>query len=257
MAGLSPLAVEFGDSTTNAIDFGVVRWAHFTTTTKQKTFSSWVYWDGDVVGHEERLAAAEGGTGSNGWFINPGGGSLPTPYFVTYAWANFGRWLATNTLPVGEWALLTVSYDASSLTNDPVIYINGVAETLTEHQTPSGSFLTTNSSPFVLGNSYVLDDTDFTRPFNGKIFDFRIYNRILTQAEVTAIYNSGTPSMTAGPRASVGAGNSSELVLQAFTVRTEDLSRYVDQNLATQNLFDAQFKTVGTAHGSPIGRAAP
>ena len=74
----------------------------------------------------------------------------------------------------------------------------------------------------------------------------RVYNRILSAAEVTTLYNGGTPDMDL-----VTDG----LQFQAFVVPTFRLTDFVDATLTSDmKVRDRIYGVVGTPHGSPIGR---
>ena len=75
--------------------------------------------------------------------------------------------------------------------------------------------------------------------------DVRIYKRVLSAAEVTTLYNSGTPNMDL-----VTNG----LVFQAFVVPTFRLNNYIDTTLTSDmKVRDRIHGVVGTPNGSPIG----
>jgi hypothetical protein len=76
------------------------------------------------------------------------------------------------------WHHIVVIYDASRVENNPRIYVDGVAQTVTRTRAPSGSPLT-NPDRYVLGNRGAGD-----QGWRGKLDNLRIYNRALTAAEV-------------------------------------------------------------------------
>jgi len=88
----------------------------------------------------------------------------------------------------------------------------------------------------------------FDIPIDGKMFDPRVYNRILTPTEVTTLYNGGAPNHTL-----VTDG----LVFQGF-------STYADRPLtagyvltSTDRLIENIVRAVATPNGSPTIRANP
>ena len=70
--------------------------------------------------------------------------------------------------------------------NDSILslYLNGIKRT--EKALPSGPFI--GSEPFYLGKGFDVDPGGGIRAFDGKIDDVTIYNRALTQQEITALY---------------------------------------------------------------------
>ncbi len=245
MAGLSPLAVEFS-TVGHAVDYGVLpRVANHS----KRSIVAWINLSDGVTGAENTniIAGMYTDTGGAAFYIGIASDNrfrLGQGYSVAR-----GNWqTGVNTVSVGQWVFVAGTLDASSDANDPILYINSVSTAFTENLTPSGLQASETGVSFLLGNIKTAA-RDYIDPINGKIFDVRIYDRILTQAEVTAIYNGGTPSMSAGTK--------SGLIFQPFAVRTEKLANYVNQNLNGLKLFDAQFLATGTVIGNVTGRAAP
>jgi hypothetical protein len=58
-----------------------------------------------------------------------------------------------NTLVLNAWNHVVVTYDRSSVNNDPVFYINGTSQTVNEWFTPSGSASSNASYDGIIGNS--------------------------------------------------------------------------------------------------------
>ena len=89
---------------------------------------------------------------------------------------------------------VAVTYDNSSPSNDPVIYINGVAHTvggtpaLTEGLDPGGTRDTDAGSDLVIGN---VNAGSADHYFDGFIDEVAIFDKILTEAEVQEIFNAG------------------------------------------------------------------
>lgn len=249
--GLTPVAVEFGGSgTTDTVEFGTVPRIYSDTAPFTYSVSVWVQSEeaSGVI-----LALMSGNVfGSSSFGVTTATGGFKLYAFSSLYGSAAGQWMTNDisgTWTPGTWYHVVFTYDGSLTTNDPLIYWDGVSQTVNETSTPSGSTVSRNGARLFVGN---LDTSasDYANALDGIIFDPRIYNRILTQAEITALYNSGTPSAS--------VGTTSGLVFQAFAVRTGDTASYVDQTLTSStNLFDAQFKAVGTVHGAPIGRAAP
>jgi hypothetical protein len=93
-----------------------------------------------------------------------------------------GTWRTTNReCTLGTWHHIAITYNYASTANDPIIYINGSAVSITQITTPNGSF--GNITTFVLGNTAGLP-----RSLNGYISDFRSYNNILTATQIDAIF---------------------------------------------------------------------
>lgn len=79
-----------------------------------------------------------------------------------------------------EWHHIAVVYDASSAANDPQIYVDGVAQVVTQETAPIGVPLT-NADPYVWGNRGGGD-----RGWNGTLDELQIYDAILTLEQIQA-----------------------------------------------------------------------
>ncbi|HUJ71905.1 MAG TPA: glycoside hydrolase family 2 TIM barrel-domain containing protein [Verrucomicrobiae bacterium] len=120
------------------------------------------------------------------------------------------KWQTGHVITTGTWTHVAVSYSSNSQTNIPRIYVNGVAQTITDVSTgsanPSETPLDDSASSLFIGNR-----ADAARPFGGRIDDVRIYSRALTPAEVF-----GLAMLPTGNRApSVSAGASQTAVIGA------------------------------------------
>jgi hypothetical protein len=96
----------------------------------------------------------------------------------------------TGTINIGTTAYKRVVFAykyVDGISNTQKIYVNG---TLDNSNTTAGT-LTTNSYNLRLGTR-----VDASLPFNGQMYDVRIYNREWSQAEVTADYNGQLVSNT-------------------------------------------------------------
>lgn len=178
------MAVEINSSAaeTQRISFGTVSQV---ANLQQKTIMAWV---------------KRGVINTNGRYLL---GNLPAVYFtdefyglVLYStgtsaklswftgWGtSYGQWLGVTDIP-NEKTLLTITYDGSSAANDPLFYINGSPESLTERFAPSGVRQSGTNTTLFLGEA---DQNNSMTPI---IYNLLIYNRILSQSEITDAYNS-------------------------------------------------------------------
>ena len=87
----------------------------------------------------------------------------------------------------GNWHHAVATWSSSA--NQAIIYMDGTKkETKTGLPTISGDFATSDIGQNTNGGAY----------WDGKINDFSLYNRVLTDANVTDIYNSGKPKDEVG-----------------------------------------------------------
>lgn len=87
-----------------------------------------------------------------------------------------------NAPSANAWHHVLVTYDSSSATNDPIIYIDGVSQSLTVDFNASGTANTTTDA-FVIGNR----TTGTARNWAGDLCEFAVWNRILTAPEAASI----------------------------------------------------------------------
>ena len=245
--GLNPVTVEFDGASTDAIEYGYLPQISNMTL---RTLSAWIWLDADPPGNSNFIMGAFMNNVS-GYVVSVHTGRKVQFYQSTNASPNFGIWnTPVNSTPVGAWAHIAVTYSRSNIANVPIIYINGTAQALTVASSPSGAFTIDDGSNFVIGNvnsvAYPYD-----HPFDGKIFDPRVYNRILSAAEVTTLYNAGTPDHTL-----VTDG----LVFQGMAVYADlgdDTSLAGTVLSSTDRLTENILRAVGIPNGSPTIRANP
>jgi hypothetical protein len=97
--------------------------------------------------------------------------------------ATEGAWSTpANSVALGAWLHVAVTYDSGSSANRPAFYLNGKLVTTTVRSAPSGSRSSDAASPLSIGNTLTLD-----RTFDGAIDDVRIYNRILSASEISGL----------------------------------------------------------------------
>jgi len=106
---------------------------------------------------------------------------------------------------------------------------------------PAGSKRSTVGVEFVIGKYFV---GSAGNSFDGTIKDVRVWNRVLTNAEIATIYGGGD----------IDDG----LLFQGPVVRTAELPYFEDLTLTTSDkLLDNVYGRVGTPHGSVITRLIP
>ncbi len=246
-SGLLPVAVEFGAG--NYVNYGYMPQLR---KIEQKTISVRIYCT-LLASHAVILAQYSTTAGSE---LLSEADVTGKPVFAQSFTGGSGQWRTTNdemSARLNQWVAITVTFDASSASNDPIIYINGSSVAVTEIATPSGAMSDDTGNELTLGNENY-PGVGYAYNFVGKMKDVRIYDRVLTAAEVTTLYNSGTVN-----NALVTDG----LVFQGPNVRTSEYADYVDEVLTIdQKLIDNIYSAVGTPNydsiagtAAPIGRA--
>lgn len=167
----------------------------------QRTYTCWLYWDGSsMFGTPGRIfdKRTSGSEVELLFMVDQGDGSAKVDFSRWWSGGQ-GSW-ATNNAPIlkERWWCIAVSYDASSSSNDPAIYVNGRAVALVDELlTPSGS-VNSNAESYIIGNRA----NDTLRAWRGFLVDLRFYDRILTPLDIWDIYvdrwglYQSTPLMT-------------------------------------------------------------
>ena len=115
-------------------------------------------------------------------FIGSESGSACKLYFY-HDWSTDGNWATTSTsITLGEWNHVAITYNGSSDSNDPVIYVNGKSVALSETQSPAGS-IDSDDADKVIGNTSAED-----RTFDGYICNVGMWKgTVLTAAQVKEV----------------------------------------------------------------------
>ena len=130
--------------------------------------------------------------------------------------ATQGVWDVTGyNVPANEWFHVAVTYDQSSTANNPTVYINGAAVTVTRATAPSGSVNTTDATRIggSGGNAF--------QAWKGRIDEARLYNRILSADEAAFLPLTSTPNqapaVSAALRDPIPAGSTSGTLMGTAT----------------------------------------
>ena len=126
--------------------------------------------------------------------------------FYTYWNTDQVTWTTSNdAIADSKWYHIVLTYDASSASNNPKLYINGVNTSLTEGgTTPTGAWIGVDGNSVIGGNSY---------PWDGKLADVAVWNSILTDGEIEAVYKAGAGVQGANTVFPLGVGGSLNALL--------------------------------------------
>ena len=147
---------------------------------------TWAVW---VYAH----SGGEGGLGrimdkrNDGGFLSLMGSTARDLFIESNHTGGDGLWQVNSAYDFYKWHHVVVTYDSDNISNDPVVYIDGVSQTVVESSTPAGTAISDIGSQLSIGNRNNTTD----RTFDGYIDDVRVYNRILTAAEARALYFAG------------------------------------------------------------------
>lgn len=223
----------------NALDFGILP---YLANMNYYSYSFWIKRSGDAFGVMVGRSV-DIGTGRRGnYFLLRTNGSL---YFVSFKTPGDGVWeTATNILPsLNVWYHVVVTYNNTTATADPIIYINGTPVTLTETSTPSGTtdndadcpviLFSNGPNPAIGGQEYELENRNFS------LKDVRIYNRMLTQDEVTELYSGEDNYSTV----------QNGLVFNGIFAPKDNIGDYINDTITDQDLvLDSVYRAAGTPY---------
>lgn len=131
------------------------------------------------------LARWEGGPDSFNFLLAAGIGSTPSFYARGNGNNNLYNATGTTAFAAGTWYHVVATIDSSNTTN---LFVNGVLEQTQSVVSFGGNG--SNSTTFFMGAGQD-SGTVFDSPFAGFFDDVRIYNRVLSAAEVLQLYNMG------------------------------------------------------------------
>src|SRR3989344_5462976 len=157
-----------------------------------KTVSAWIF--PRSAGENSVGRIVDKGNNVNGWELDmcgSGNAICESSDRILYHYTTdgtTGQWIAGgSSIQYNQWQHVVVIHDNSSLTNDPVFYINGVLSATTEHQTPTGTAFASDSAQSLRMG----ERGDGLRTFDGLIDDVRVYNRALSSDEIKRLYKIG------------------------------------------------------------------
>lgn len=143
---------------------------------------AWVYLDS--YGHDQVYSRI---IDKSKWAVHAVGSTAQRVEFTYLFDGDDGTWKCdAETLGTGAWHMVVVTYDASSASNDPKIYVDNVEMNVTETATPTGSRNSDEGFDMLIGNRAELD-----RTFDGAIDEVRFYGKILNESEIAALWNDG------------------------------------------------------------------
>lgn len=173
-----------------------------------------------------------------GWFIDTGepGGNLE--FFQEFS-TSIGWWYINSAIVADTNYHVAVTYNNSSASNDPLIYINGLSVPITEYATPAGTAVAETTPLEIGGESSLANST-----IDGYVQNVRIYNRILTPAEIYTLYVNRR----------INFPLSNGLVFHAPMIGAAGLTKFDGSTLgATNYVWDVVNNAAGTPVGNPVG----
>jgi hypothetical protein len=158
--------------------------------TDPKTVCGWIYisgWGEDSFGRivdktDTNLYVSDYASGAFA-------GKTETFFFQKVFSTTTGTWGSTINRSLSTWYHIAYTYAMdNNVATDPVLYIDGAATVVNEIVTPVGTMTSDTGDDLYIGNQSATSST-----FDGRIDNLRIYDRVLSPAEILAIYNHENP----------------------------------------------------------------
>ncbi|HVC35905.1 MAG TPA: LamG domain-containing protein [Candidatus Dormibacteraeota bacterium] len=146
--------------------------ASFPTGSLPRTYTAWIYDNGTVSSWGNIFAQGQGNCTSVMFGLGIQSGSL------TF-WGGCNDFVSTLSIPQNQWCFVAVTYDGTNVN----LWVNGQTQSHVE-----GTLATAASNLFI-GGETIDNGSTFRAYFSGSISDLHAYNRPLSVAEVTALYN--------------------------------------------------------------------
>jgi hypothetical protein len=124
----------------------------------------------------------------------------------------WGWWRTNALLATGGWYFVSVTYDGTSLLNDPSLYIDGALASSYEGTTPTGTALSDSSYSGLMGGTVYYT--------NGVIDEVHVSNVIRSSAWITTEYNNQL-----SPTAFYAVGNEQRVTLSQAPVLADEYPR--------------------------------
>ncbi len=150
-----------------------------------RSYGLWTYREGDGEGGTGRMFEKRDNEAQVEFFAIFGPDNV---YSYRREWSGSSTdWKITKP-SLNAWHHILIVYDSGDVTNNAIIYVDGVSQTVTEANAPSGT-PNTNSSAYLLGNRKAPTDL-FNRTWDGRLCEWAVWNRLLT-ADEAAILGKG------------------------------------------------------------------
>lgn len=114
----------------------------------------------------------------------------------------------TDSIAAGGWFHVAVVYNGSSSANDPIIYIDGVSQSLDRFESATGTDNTDASATLYVGNS-----SDVNRSIDAKITQLLVTKKLLSESEVNDAMDNGI-NYVAGPGGGGGDAGGAIIVIE-------------------------------------------
>ncbi len=152
------------------------------------TVIAWIYPTSVGEGGFGRIYSKENNTAGSGMDFDTMNASSPQlvirQMYTDSPYENLFK-TQPDSIKLNTWQQVALVYDSSSVNNNPVFYINGIAQTTIVWERVTGSRVSDAGNHVFIGS-----DPGRWRVFNGSIDEVRVYNRLLSAGEIQELYMS-------------------------------------------------------------------
>ena len=151
----------------------------------QFSISAWLYYHGVGGTSLGCVLIKSGATGADLGIVAAGTLRFSQPFSTSS-----GTW--TVVIPSNSLFHVLISYDASLVSNNPVVYINGVSVSVSTTAVPSGTF-NPSATQMLIGNR-----SDNAHAWDGMISHIAVYNTALSAADAITLASGVSPLLVGG-----------------------------------------------------------
>jgi hypothetical protein len=148
--------------------------------------------------------------------------------------------VGNNALPFNQWAHVAIAYDGSSKPSGVKIYVNGQPQPTTTQQDSLKNTIRTDA-PLTIGSRFNME-----RLANNLIEDVRLYDRVLTPAEIDQLARSGAVADVLAKPAAQRSPAETTSVFDWWLATFDTASRELEVQIAKLQSEEAAIKARGT-----------
>lgn len=229
------MSVTFSNTAFQGIDFGSLAAVRNLNTF---SVSFWIYLD-TYTANSIMISLDPAGATDEHWQVDTDTADGKITLWVRWSTSE-GEWRLSSGIAATTWKHIVITYNNSSTSNNPSFYVDGSSASITETQTPIGTYRTGT------GNTFSVGKTTGGMSFDGRVADVRVYNFVISASQASAIYTDGP----------FGANFDNGLIFNAPLTNCTALSgaSFDGYTLtASQLLIDRIGCAQGTPSGSPLG----
>jgi|GEM_PF-2262778 len=150
------------------------------------TLIAWVRADSFGESSVGRIASTANAGNTIGWYagVTSASGNTWKLYFRQNFDNTDGEWRTTSTVNLNEWLFFAITYDSSSASNEPTLYINTVLDTTDEITNPIGDYGSESGADLDIGRA-----GDGSGTWGGAIEIVMLYDTELSDDAIRQIYS--------------------------------------------------------------------